>query len=61
MLLRAGLDADLPLAVDVMCDLVVDSVVAESDVETERAVILEEIAMHDDEPGEEVHDLFIGR
>jgi predicted Zn-dependent peptidase len=52
------LDADLPIAIDVMCDLVVDSVVAESDVETERGVILEEIAMHDDEPDEEVHDLF---
>jgi predicted Zn-dependent peptidase len=52
------LDADLPLAIDVMCDLVVDSVLGESDVETERGVILEEIAMHDDEPGEEVHDLF---
>src|SRR5689334_1431083 len=53
------LDADLPLAIDVMCDLVVDSVLAPSDVETERGVILEEIAMHDDEPGEEVHDLFV--
>jgi predicted Zn-dependent peptidase len=52
------LDSDLPLAIDVMCDLVVDSVLAPSDVETERGVILEEIAMHDDEPGEEVHDLF---
>jgi predicted Zn-dependent peptidase len=52
------LDADLPLAIDVMCDLVVGSMLAESDVETERGVILEEIAMHDDEPGEEVHDLF---
>ena len=52
------LDADLPLAIDVMCDLVIDSVLAESDVETERGVILEEIAMHDDEPGDEVHDLF---
>jgi predicted Zn-dependent peptidase len=52
------LDTDLPLAIDVMCDLVVDSVLAPSDVETERGVILEEIAMHDDEPGEEVHDLF---
>src|SRR6266545_3943313 len=29
-------------------------------VETERGVILEEIAMHDDEPGDEVHDLFAG-
>jgi predicted Zn-dependent peptidase len=52
------LDADLPLAIDVMCDLVADSVLAGPDVETERDVILEEIAMHDDEPGEEVHDLF---
>jgi predicted Zn-dependent peptidase len=52
------LDTDLPLAIDVMCDLVADSVLAESDVETERGVILEEIAMHDDEPDEEVHDLF---
>ena len=29
-----------------------------ADVETERGVILEEIAMHDDEPGDEVHDVF---
>jgi predicted Zn-dependent peptidase len=41
-----------------MCDLVADSVLAEADVETERGVILEEIAMHDDEPGDEVHDVF---
>jgi predicted Zn-dependent peptidase len=52
------LDADVPLAVDVVCDLIIDSVLAEADVETERGVILEEIAMHDDEPGDEVHDLF---
>ncbi|MDG4829682.1 pitrilysin family protein [Solwaraspora sp. WMMD1047] len=52
------LDQDLPLAIDVMCDLVADSQLAEADVETERGVILEEIAMHDDEPGDEVHDLF---
>ncbi len=52
------LDADLPLAVDVLCDLVADSLLEAADVETERGVILEEIAMHDDEPGDEVHDLF---
>jgi predicted Zn-dependent peptidase len=52
------LDADLPLAVDVVCDLVTDSILADADVETERGVILEEIAMHDDEPGDEVHDVF---
>src|SRR5882672_1455857 len=51
------LDVDLPLAIDVMGDLVASSVLAEPDVETERGVILEEIAMHDDEPDDEVHDL----
>lgn len=53
------LDADTPLAVDVMCDLVAGSLLTEPDVETERGVILEEIAMRDDEPSDEVHDLFI--
>ncbi|MFD0747767.1 M16 family metallopeptidase [Phytohabitans flavus] len=52
------LDEDLPLAIDVMCDLVSHSVLDAADVETERGVILEEIAMHDDEPGDEVHDVF---
>jgi predicted Zn-dependent peptidase len=52
------LDADLPLAVDVLVDAVADSILEPSDVETERAVILEEIAMHEDEPGDEVHDIF---
>jgi predicted Zn-dependent peptidase len=52
------LDDDLALAVDVVCDLVADSLIDPADVETERGVILEEIAMHDDEPGDEVHDLF---
>jgi len=52
------LDEDLPLAIDVMCDLVSHSVLDPADVETERGVILEEIAMHDDEPGDEVHDVF---
>ena len=52
------LDEDLPLAIEVIGDLVTDSVLAVDDVETERGVILEEIAMHDDEPGDDVHDVF---
>ncbi|MEV0729029.1 pitrilysin family protein [Polymorphospora sp. NPDC050346] len=51
------LDEDLPLAIDVVVDAVADSILTPADVETERGVILEEIAMHDDEPGDEVHDL----
>jgi len=52
------LDNDLPLAVDVICDMVTSSLVAGRDVDGERTVILEEIAMHDDDPGDAVHDIF---
>jgi predicted Zn-dependent peptidase len=52
------LDADLPLAVDVVCDLVTSSVIRGSDVDAERGVILEEIAMHEDDPTDMVHDQF---
>jgi len=52
------LDNDLPLAVDVICDMVTSSLVAARDVDGERSVILEEIAMHDDDPGDAVHDIF---
>ena len=52
------LDADLALAVDVVVDLVTSSLVTPEDVEVERGVILEEIAMHDDDPGDVVHDTF---
>jgi predicted Zn-dependent peptidase len=52
------LDTDLPLAVDVVCDLVTSSVIKGADVESERGVILEEIAMHEDDPTDMVHDQF---
>jgi predicted Zn-dependent peptidase len=52
------LDVDMPLAVDVVCDVVSDALIRPDDVEAERGVILEEIAMHDDEPGDAVHDDF---
>jgi predicted Zn-dependent peptidase len=52
------LDEDLPLAVDVLGDMVTSSVVSPADVEAEREVILDEIAMHDDDPDDVVHNLF---
>ncbi|MQA82346.1 MAG: insulinase family protein [Streptosporangiales bacterium] len=52
------LDADLPLAVDVVCDMVTSSVVSAGDVDNERGVVLEEIAMNEDDPGDVVHDAF---
>ncbi|MCI0689207.1 MAG: insulinase family protein [Sporichthyaceae bacterium] len=52
------LDADLPLAIDVVCDMLTSALLRNADVENERGVILEEIAMHDDDPGDVVHDEF---
>jgi predicted Zn-dependent peptidase len=52
------LDADLPMAVDLVCDVVTAARIAPPDVEAERGVILEEIAMRDDDPSDAVHDLF---
>ena len=53
------LSADVPLAIDVICDMVTSSRVPSSEVESERGVILEEIAMHDDDPDDIVHDEFV--
>jgi predicted Zn-dependent peptidase len=52
------LDSDLPLAIDVVSDMVTASLIESQDVEAERGVILEEIAMHDDDPTDAVHDEF---
>ncbi|MFI7010696.1 M16 family metallopeptidase [Streptomyces sp. NPDC050145] len=52
------LDTDLPLAIDVVCDMLTGSLIEEADVDAERGVILEEIAMTEDDPGDCVHDLF---
>ncbi len=52
------LASDLPLAVTLLSDLVTDACNTAADVESERTVVLEEIAMRDDEPSDAVHDLF---
>ncbi|MEP9381034.1 pitrilysin family protein [Nocardioides sp. KR10-350] len=52
------LDDDLPLAIDVLSDMVTSSLITPEDVEAERDVILDEIAMHDDDPDDVVHNLF---
>jgi predicted Zn-dependent peptidase len=52
------LDEDLPLAVDVLGDMVTSSTISSADVEAEREVILDEIAMHDDDPDDVVHNLY---
>ncbi|MGH3328406.1 MAG: M16 family metallopeptidase [Streptomycetales bacterium] len=52
------LDADAPLAIDVVADMVTAALLRQEDVDAERGVILEEIAMHEDDPGDVVHDQF---
>ena len=52
------LDDDLIMALDVLADMVSNSLVDPDELESERKVILEEIAMHEDAPDELVHDLF---
>nr|WP_179519639.1 pitrilysin family protein [Nocardioides perillae] len=51
------LGRDLLLAVDVLGDMVTSSRLDPADVEAEREVILDEIAMHDDDPDDVVHEL----
>jgi predicted Zn-dependent peptidase len=52
------LDNDLPLAIDVVCDMLTGSLIRQEDIDAERGVVLEEIAMTEDDPGDQVHDLF---
>jgi predicted Zn-dependent peptidase len=52
------LDNDLPMALEILSDMVSNSLIDPDEFESERRVILEEIAMHEDAPDELVHDLF---
>lgn len=52
------IDTDFSIAAEVICDMIRDSVVRADDVDSERTVVLEEIAMRDDDPSDLVHDLF---
>jgi Predicted Zn-dependent peptidases len=52
------LDRDLPLAIEIVSDVVLDATVTVQDVDVERGVVLEEIAMRDDDPADLVHDEF---
>jgi len=51
------LDEHLPLALDVMCDMAASPRFEAEALESEREVVLEEIAMIEDDPSDLVHDL----
>ena len=52
------LDSDLPMAVDVITDMVTSARLDTDELEIERGVILEELAMNDDDPSDAVHEQF---
>lgn len=51
-------DQDLRMAVDVLCDMITSSVLDPTEFETERGVILEELAMADDDPADRANETF---
>ncbi|AFM16849.1 putative Zn-dependent peptidase [Mycolicibacterium chubuense NBB4] len=53
------LDSDLELAVDLVADVVLRGRCLAEDVEIERDVVLEEIAMRDDDPEDTLGDVFL--
>jgi len=52
------LDESLPLAVDILSDIVLNPAFAEGDIEREKKVVLEEIKMVEDTPDDLVHEIF---
>jgi predicted Zn-dependent peptidase len=55
------LDEHLPLAVDVLADIVMNPAFSEGDIGREKKVVLEEIKMVEDTPDDLVHELFTER
>ena len=53
------LDEHLPLAVDIVSDIVINPLFPDDEVEREKRVILEEIKMVEDTPDDLVHELFV--
>lgn len=52
------LDENLPLALDLLTDIFLNSSFASEEIERERSVILQEISQAEDTPDDYVHDLF---
>src|ERR1700744_4059421 len=52
------LDADLPLAIDVLSDMVTSSLIEPKDADAERNGVLEEIPMNEADPADSVHEAF---
>ena len=53
------LDTDLPMAIDVIADMITGAILDPQEMEQERDVILEEIAMDSDDPTDVAHEHFV--
>ena len=53
------LDTDLPMAIDVIADMITGAVLDPAEMEQERDVILEELAMDSDDPTDVAHENFV--
>ena len=52
------LDTSVPTVIDVLVDMITSATITSIDVDQERTVVLEEIAMRDDDPADIVHETF---
>lgn len=52
------LDEHLPIAIDVLADMLQDSLFDPAEIAKEKGVVIEEIRMYEDVPDDIVHDLF---
>jgi len=50
------IDETLPVAVEVLADMLSNPLLSESDIEREKQIVLEEIALYEDTPDELIHD-----
>jgi len=50
------LDSDLPLAAEIISDIITAATLRAADVDSERTVVLEEISMRDDDPGDVAYE-----
>jgi predicted Zn-dependent peptidase len=51
------IDSHLPIAIDVLADMINNSLFSEEDIEKEKSVVIEEINMYEDSPEDMVYDL----
>ncbi|MDK2984960.1 MAG: hypothetical protein PWQ96_602 [Clostridia bacterium] len=52
------LSEHIDLALDILCDMLQNSIFSEDEIQKEKNVVIEEIKMYEDTPDESIHDLF---